>query len=537
MNHGLDYLSGNVPGGILLYIMLLVVTFFILYFMYRVNELFLRKHLLRWFLVSFIVYTVIYIFIWFENPPAQVFKRYGVFITSEEPRDQWFARYLTAITENALEPFVSQREFLFMDQWFYHITPIDSSLGHKFRKHAFERIPVHRVLSGRVKREGRNFQISLEFSQFPENKKIKVAEAEFNLYDVPQYVQWVRSRYGDLLPFRSKLTQESQQQPDSLLELIKIQVYQERFGEALTTLEKANRKKIPHPEYAVWQKIVQIKQAGRDSRQDQNRNPYAPEVSPWKREITAAREYLLEILRLDQGGLQLELPVAESYLWEEDFASAEIFLKKSYIDNPFNIDILSNLSFLHPSRYLEFGFKNRQDIYQKILDICPIQENILIQWSDTILKDNPPYTSPPVYARKRVLDYLSINPYSYKGWLMLGKIYAQALDRSGALAAFLKADSISPQNGLVCYNIGALYYEWKKPEKAKDYILQAIQYDNYLDAYLYLGSILKDQGKYEEALEKFRYRVAHKQGEDDFYAYQAMKGIQECLEALAEKPD
>ena len=67
--------------------------------------------------------------------------------------------------------------------------------------------------------------------------------------------------------------------------------------------------------------------------------------------------------------------------------------------------------------------------------------------------------------------------------------------------------------------------------------MDAIQYDNYLDAYLYLGSILKDEGNYRAALEKFRYRVAHKQGEDDFYAYQAMKGIQECLEALGEKPD
>ena len=194
--------------------------------------------------------------------------------------------------------------------------------------------------------------------------------------------------------------------------------------------------------------------------------------------------------------------------------------------------MLSNLAFIHPSRYREFGMVDRQSIYLKILDLCPIEESVLIQWSDAILLGNPSYSAPPKHARRLTRHYLSLNPHSYRGWLMLGKIYAQALDRPRALEAFFNADSISPRNGLICYNIGALYYEWHQPERAEEYIIKAIEYNNYLDAYLYLGAILKDQGKYQQALEKFRYRVANKQGDDDFYAYQAMKGIQQCLEAL-----
>ena len=56
--------------------------------------------------------------------------------------------------------------------------------------------------------------------------------------------------------------------------------------------------------------------------------------------------------------------------------------------------------------------------------------------------------------------------------------------------------------------------------------------DNYLDAHLYLGVIFQERGQYEKALERFRYRVAHKTDEDDYYAQQAMKGIRECLDAL-----
>ena len=119
---------------------------------------------------------------------------------------------------------------------------------------------------------------------------------------------------------------------------------------------------------------------------------------------------------------------------------------------------------------------------------------------------------------------------------MHGKILAHALKRKQALESYFKADSLAPKNGLVQYNIGIVYYELKNLSLAEDYMKKAIDYQNYLNAYLYLGTILKEQGKYEEALEKFRYRVKHKTGDDDYYAQQAMKGIQECLAALGQNP-
>ena len=36
----------------------------------------------------------------------------------------------------------------------------------------------------------------------------------------------------------------------------------------------------------------------------------------------------------------------------------------------------------------------------------------------------------------------------------------------------------------------------------------------------------------KKALEQFRYRVAHKKGENDYYANEAMIGIRQCLAAL-----
>ena len=117
---------------------------------------------------------------------------------------------------------------------------------------------------------------------------------------------------------------------------------------------------------------------------------------------------------------------------------------------------------------------------------------------------------------------------------MLGQVYSLQRSRKAALQAFLKADSLLPHNGLIHFNIGVLYYEWEKYDRAEEYFQRSIEYDDYLDSHLYLGAIYKRRGEYRKALKEFRYRVAHKKGKDDEYAYQAMKGIRDCLKLLGE---
>ena len=78
-----------------------------------------------------------------------------------------------------------------------------------------------------------------------------------------------------------------------------------------------------------------------------------------------------------------------------------------------------------------------------------------------------------------------------------------------------------------------------QPEKALQYGEQALELAKEIhfkrgqwSAFNKIGVIYKNRGEYEKALKKFRYRVAHKKDDDDYYAVQAMKGIRECLKAL-----
>ena len=532
----IKFISGNVPGGIFLYLLVLLITFLVLFFMHRVNELFTRKYLIRWGIVSFSLITIIYLVIWFRNPPTQVLKRYSIDIVNEKGQGDWYTHYVGGLISSSLTPYVSEREYFFSPSWYYRITPSDSAASRTIKKNACLNLPIHKVLQGKIRRGESQIHINCQLISYPSGKVIKSSQAEFTISDSAQLIKWLQREFAGLLPFAADSDLVPSAPPDSLLEEVKIFYEQRNYQLSRDRLNIAGSQEDQSPQNEIYQKLLEVKLAGERSKKEPVKNPYSGEIPSWKKELQKSRQRLLEFLRQGYQQRQIDLVIAESYLWEEDFASAEIFLEKSLVENPFDIDVLLDLTFLHPSRYREFGFDRAVDIYQRILDLCPLEEAVLLQWVEKIIERNPGYTAPPQYAVERIQHYLKINPYSYKGWLMIGQLNAHQFQKELALQAFLKADSLSPQSGVVHYNLGSLYYDWKKYDLAKEHLQKAIALDDYLDAYLYLGAILKDEGHYEEALEKFRYRVAHKQGDDDYYAIQAMKGIQACLEALGQSP-
>lgn len=535
MGNVIEYLSGNVPGGLPLYFLLLIVTFLIIFFMYRVNELFTRKHLIRWSIIAFLVYTVLYIILWFHNPPHQYYKRYHVAILQSDTRGNWLGEYLTDLITDNVKFFRSGNEYLFPYYWLYRINPADSVLHPAFCDRIYRYLPMHTVLDGSAQWKENAFHVKLQLIQYPGKHVVQQAEGDFSLDRPDKFLKWIKENFGNRIPFQEKEYLQPFRQSDRVFTIARRLFFQRRYEQSQEVLKKIIRKKAPDPEYRKWYDYNTIRLAGKKRLHHPPKNPYSTKVPIWQKKLRQARSDLLDILKSDPDDLLSKVMVAESYIWEEDFNSAEIFLKQAFVENPFDIDVLLNFTFLHPSRYQQFGFKNRREIYQQILTYCPLEESVLLKWSELIVRGDPAYTPPPHFAKDFVQRYLNMNPYSPSVWLMLGQLIAKQGDRPGALKCFLKADSLQPNDGLILYNIGVLYYEWEKLDKARTYFLKSIEASDYLDSHLYLGSIYKQEGNCEAALKEFRYRVIHKTGDDDFYAYQAMKGIRECLKILEEK--
>ena len=86
----------------------------------------------------------------------------------------------------------------------------------------------------------------------------------------------------------------------------------------------------------------------------------------------------------------------------------------------------------------------------------------------------------------------------------------------------------------IAYNLGVVYFSMKDDEKAEAYFNQAIEINDYKDAYLSLGMIYKNKNDFDRALYYFRERIKRKEGDDDQYAREAMLGVRIILDKIAE---
>lgn len=525
-----DFLSGNVPGGITVYFVVMLVVFFVLFYLYRNSELFTGKHFRWWFLGSWLVITLFYVYLWRSNPPALLLKRYTVFVTASESQYDWLAHFYRDEISSVIRPYRDQYTYFFPQRWAY-LAGVE--IDQNRLREISQKVAIDRVVWGKIVGSENELALDLTLRKYPEESVLDQASIDIDP-DKPQKalaeaLQWLQPFF----PLRES------HRFDGILEksliLARNEFYEGNYEESHQRLKELLNKHPDDPLVKKWYYYSLIKHAG-GLRADQEVNPFETRKKPYQVMLSEAREYLKNLIRenleRDVTDDFLNNMMAESYLWEENFDEAEIFLRNGYAANPFNILILENLTYLHPSRYEDLGFKGRREIEERIIDICPIYADVLMRHVETLLRSTPVHGVATKRAKRLIENFLAINPHSATSWLLLGEYYHASLNREKAFEAFFKADSLEPDNMLVQFNLGVMYYLEEAYDQAETHFKKAIEVGDYLDAHLYLGSIYMKRGEYEKALERFRYRVAHKKGEDDYYAREAMKGIRQCLEAL-----
>ncbi|NOX37232.1 MAG: tetratricopeptide repeat protein [Calditrichaeota bacterium] len=534
MKEWITLLSGNVPGGIGLYLLLLVTLLFIFYYFYRTSELFTGKHFRLWFLGSWLLLTLIYALIWIKHPPPQLLKRYSIVFFAERPQDRWLAYFFRDEVSDRTRPFESARSFFFPQRWFYLANfsqPLSDSLFYRLA----EKIPIHRFVLGRIERNGRNTELVLQYYEDRGRRKVAENRLVINRLHPGEQLSPVMKWIHQFIP--QYFFQMDQVIDDSLFALARDHFFRKQPEKAISLYQKSLKMLGIDDKRLKWVHYARIRYAEHlRALSGEKRNPFDFRERPWEKINRQARNRLLLMLRENTrmyvGDTYLNMMIAESFILEEKFGDAEVFLKSAYADNPFDVEILDNLSHLHPSRYKDLKFSGKNGILEKILIYCPLYEEILVEFVERLLKISPIHGEPPLKVRDYLQRYLALNPASPVAWNLLGKFYYLTFRNQEALRAFFKADSLDPGNALIQFNIGVVYHKLKELNKAEAYFKKAIAINDYLDAHLYLGEIYLERGEYEKALKEFRYRVAHKTGPDDEYALEAMKGIRKCLEAL-----
>jgi len=212
------------------------------------------------------------------------------------------------------------------------------------------------------------------------------------------------------------------------------------------------------------------------------------------------------------------------YLQRNGWNRAEYYLKLAFKKKNDDPDILMDISRLHESRLLNFGYKSRLNIYRRCLKLNPVMLSAVLEIGNFYYFQNRQKKAEKIY--KKFLDF---NPESIDALMAIGKIYVHKNDVLKIVSTYMRILEIDPKYAAAYYNLGIAYFNDEKPHEAIRFFKKALElggtpYNNY-----YLGVIHARLGLKEEAVEFFRKRIKQRTGHDDVYAEEARKILYQLL--------
>ena len=256
-------------------------------------------------------------------------------------------------------------------------------------------------------------------------------------------------------------------------------------------------------------------------------------------EFDQAKKILQKLIKNRQDNARVAYLLGRIAIQEEKFSLAEVFLKKALIDDPTNARIFYALSFLLPTRLRDLGYKKRTEILEKAIYYDPAYRLAVYELaneyylSGTGTQTGHGTTS----AIKTIRKYLDIRKGDPQILALLGILYIKIEHLDDAQTIFTDLLHRFPKDSNLNYDLGIVFFHKMQYDKAIQYFQKAIDIDDNHDAYLYLGYIYRELGDKAKALHYFRERVRRRSGDDDIYAKEAMRGIRKILnpEKTAEK--
>ncbi len=218
-------------------------------------------------------------------------------------------------------------------------------------------------------------------------------------------------------------------------------------------------------------------------------------------------------------------------IYDQTYTKAEVYLKKAFVEDPSNARILLQLSYLHPDRLKEFGYNSRIDILKRTVSLDPGFREGVFQLAQEYYNSGTGTASGTgtTKARQTIETFLKINREDLKILSLLASIELKLGYYDIAFQLYEKIAARVPEASNSWYNLGVVRFMKKEYREALQNFLKAIAIDKNLDAYLYAGITYRMLGENEKALHYYRERIRRKSGDDDKWAKEAMKGIRKIL--------
>ncbi len=506
MEKAITFLSGQVPGGILVLLLVLLVINLIFSF-FKSSKLTDsdRSRKGRW--VYSLSAIMIYIAVWLATQPPK--PQIRLIVLPEQPVE---SGKLTSESFEFTEGFqrtalthLNKRYLLHRWQWMFETIGQDSSFYYANWVQLAKALKAGALLIPRKEKES--------------YRCVLVLGKDSTMFRAPTLSGVLKqvARKSGLFKAAASFPEVS---ADYLL--AKTELLKKRLDHVIQLTAHTN-----DPRLLLCRAAAFVKK-GMQKKIDRERAKYVPVTNP---DFIQANTILIQSIKDKSDTPETAYWLGQIAIYNQNFTKAEVFLKKALVEDPTNPRIHLALSYLLPERLHEFGYQTRVDILKKAVYLDPGFREAVYQLADEY------YTSGSgtetgygtTQAKKVIENFLKIKKNDVNILSLLGSIELKLDHFDEALAIYSKLRKMLPNHSNSYYNLGIVYFMKKEYKTALPYFLKAIQMDHNLDSYLYAGLTYRMLGDNQKALEYYRERVRRKTGDDDKWAKEAMKGIRIIL--------
>ena len=506
MEKTIAFLSGQVPGGILVLLLVLLVINLVFSF-FKSSKLTDSVHSRKGRLIYSVSAIFVYIAVWLATQPPKPQIRLMVL-----PERSAAYNILTAHSFECSERFqqtalqyLSPRYLLHRWEWAFETIGPDSAFYYQQWLRLAKALRAGAVIFPQKQSNGYRCVLL--------QGKDSTVFAGTTLTDVLKQLAGT----SDLL----KETYSFPEIPTDYL-TIKTAFLTKQFDRVLKLTAKAT-----NPSLLLWRAAAYVEK-GMRQKIDREKAKYVPVSNP---DFIQAKHILIQSIKEKTDTPETAYWLGMMAVYNQNFTKAEVFLKKALVEDPVNPRIHLALSYLLPDRLQELGYQTRVDILKKAVHLDPGYREAVYQLADEYYySGSGSETGFETTRAKNVIDsFLKIKKNDERILSLLGSIELKLKHYDKALEIFSKLRDMLPDKSNSYYDLGIVYFMKKEYKTALPYFLKAIQMDHNLDSYLYAGLTYRMLGNNRKALEYYRERVRRKTGDDDKWAKEAMKGIRIIL--------
>ena len=263
---------------------------------------------------------------------------------------------------------------------------------------------------------------------------------------------------------------------------------------------------------------------------------YVSEKNP---DFEKAKSILIPLIRARRDRAPAAYLLGRMALREQEYENAEIYLKKALVDDYRDARVYYALGFLHTTRLEELELTDRTAVLRKAIQLDPAYTEAVYELAHMYyLGSSGVESSIGIQNAFKVLNaYLNIYDEDPRILSLMALIDMKLMKLDDAEKIYTALAERYPEDSNSWYNMGIIKFTRKQYDRAESYFKKAIAMDDNADAYMYLGYLYHRLGKYDLALKYYRERVKRKDGDDDRYAKEAMKGIRKVLQQINAKAD